>query len=63
MQDSKVAADRDDDGEATTRIQPARVSAVLEEDAGETTIMPRPRRSGWLSRLLGWVREKVSRAF
>ena len=59
MHEPELAIEDDKDGEATTRIQPVEVMAILEGGEEETTrvqrYQPEPRRGGWLRRLFGWL--------
>lgn len=58
MHEPELAIKDDEDGEATTRIQPAEVMSILEEGEEETTRVHRYQpetRPGWLRRLFGWL--------
>lgn len=58
MHEPELAIEDDQDGEATTKIQPAEVMAILEEGEEDTTrvhrYQPETPRGGWLRRLFGW---------
>lgn len=60
MHKTERAIKEDGDGEATTRIQPAEVMAILEDGSEDTTVLHRyeskaPRVS-WVRRMLNWFR-------
>jgi len=50
----------DGNGEATTRIQPAEVMAILEDGSEDTTALhryaPKTPRVSWIRRILNWFR-------
>lgn len=63
MREPELAIKDDENGEATTRIQPADPADVLDilEDGPEDTTLihryqPETPRVGWLQRVLNWIK-------
>ena len=60
MREPELAIKDDENGEATTRIQPADVLDILEDGAEDTTLIhryqPETPRVGWLRRILNWIK-------